>query len=72
MSTATVDLNIGGSSDVNLERLLKIEEAAEIVGRSHWQLRKDIKAGKLKCVRLGRRIMIEPCELRRLIREARQ
>jgi hypothetical protein len=54
-----------------LEPLLKLEEAAQILGRSHWVLRSDVKAGRLACVRLGRRIMIEPCEIRRLIEEGR-
>jgi hypothetical protein len=55
-----------------LEPLLKIEDAARLVGRTHWTLRQDVKAGKLKCVRIGRRIMIEPSEIRRLIEEGRQ
>jgi excisionase family DNA binding protein len=60
------------SSKVMLEPLLKIEEAARIVGRTHWTLRHDIKAGKLRCVRIGRRILIEPSEIRRLIQEGRK
>ena len=60
------------SNNVALEPLLKIEEAARIVGRTHWTLRHDIKLGKLKCVRIGRRIMIEPSEIRRLIREGQK
>ena len=55
-----------------LEPLLTIDEAARIIGRTHWTLRRDIKAGKLKCVRIGRRIMIEPSEIRRLIQEGRE
>jgi hypothetical protein len=55
-----------------MEPLLKIEEAAGIIGRTHWTLRHDIKAGKLRCVRVGRRIMIEPSEIRRLIAEGRR
>jgi hypothetical protein len=60
------------SNNVTLEPLLKIEEAARIVGRTHWTLRHDVRAGKLRCVRLGRRIMIEPAEIRRLIEEGRR
>jgi hypothetical protein len=61
-----------GPNNVQLEPLLKIEDAARLVGRTHWTLRHDVKAGKLRCVRIGRRIMIEQCEIRRLIEEGRQ
>jgi hypothetical protein len=60
-----------GSADM-LEPLLRLEDAADILRRSHWTLRSDIKAGRLACVRLGRRIMIEPSEVRRLIDEGRE
>jgi Helix-turn-helix domain len=55
-----------------LEPLLTIDEVSRIIGRTHWTLRRDIKAGKLKCVRIGQRIMIEPSEIRTLIQEARE
>jgi hypothetical protein len=55
-----------------LEPLLKVEDVARLVGRTHWTVRHDIKAGRLKCVRIGRRIMVEPSEIRRLIEECRQ
>jgi Helix-turn-helix domain len=61
-----------GTSDGSLEPLLRIEEVERIIGRTHWTLRRDIKAGKLKCVRIGRRIMIEPAEIRRLIEDGRE
>jgi excisionase family DNA binding protein len=60
------------SSNMPLEPLLKIEEVARILGRTHWTIRHDIKAGKLRSVRLGRRVMIEPSEIRRLIQEGRK
>jgi hypothetical protein len=60
-----------GSAD-RLEPLLRLEDVADILGRSHWTLRSDIKAGRLACVRLGRRIMIEPSEIRRLIEAGRE
>jgi predicted site-specific integrase-resolvase len=37
---------------MNLE-LLKLPEAAEIVGVSEYSLRCELRAGRLKCVRLG-------------------
>lgn len=50
---------------------LGLKEAAEAIGLSHWQLRKYIREGKLRAVRLGRRVLLEPAELQRLIEEGR-
>jgi hypothetical protein len=61
-----------GTSHAVVEALLNIDQTARIIGRAHWTLRRDIKLGKLKCVRIGRRIMIEPSEMRRLIDEGRK
>jgi len=61
-----------GASHVAVEALLNIDQTARIIGRAHWTLRRDIKLGKLKCVRIGRRIMIEPAEIRRLIEKGRK
>jgi hypothetical protein len=72
MSTTTIAHNLAGYLAVSMEPLLKIEDAARLVGRTHWTLRHDVKAGKLRCVRIGRRIMIEQSEIRRLIEEGRQ
>jgi hypothetical protein len=69
MSATATTLEVMSCAPVALEPLLKIEEAARIIGKTHWGLRLDIKAGKLKCVRIGQRIMIEPSEIRRLIEE---
>ena len=60
------------ASDTLVEALLNIDEAARIIGRAHWTLRRDIRCGKLGCVRIGRRIMIELSEIRRLIDEGRE
>jgi Helix-turn-helix domain len=72
MSATAVATNVTGSANGAMEPLLKIEDAARLVGRTHWTLRHDVKAGKLRCVRIGRRIMIEPSEIRRLIEEGRR
>jgi Helix-turn-helix domain len=73
MSSATANTpNLAGYVAVSMEPLLKIEDAARLVGRTHWTLRNDVKVGKLRCVRIGRRIMIEPSEIRRLIEEGRR
>jgi excisionase family DNA binding protein len=49
------------------DRLLKIEEAAAVLRRSHWTLRQDIKAGRIEAFRLGRRILIRQSELDRVV-----
>lgn len=46
---------------------LSIEEAAHAIGLSPWTIRKYVALGKLKATHIGRRVLIEPCELRRLI-----
>jgi Helix-turn-helix domain len=72
MSVIAIAPNLAGYLAVSMEPLLKIEDAARLVGRTHWTLRNDVKAGKLRCIRIGRRIMIEPCEIRRIIEEGRR
>ena len=54
-----------------LERLFRLDEASVLLRRSTCTLRRDIKAGRLKCIRLGRRILIDAAELRRIMQEAR-
>jgi excisionase family DNA binding protein len=51
---------------------LGLKDAAVAVGLSPWTLRGWIRTGKLRCVRLGRRVMIEPVELQRLVEEGRR
>jgi excisionase family DNA binding protein len=56
---------------VNEPITIGLREAAELTGLSHWTLRQYIRTGKLKAVRIGRRVLIEPSELRRLVEEGR-
>lgn len=51
---------------------LGLREAAGSVGLSVWTLRSWIRQGKLRSVRLGRRVMIEPAELQRLVEAGRK
>ena len=54
------------------ERLLiGLRDAAASLGLSHWTLRDWIRRGKLKPVRLGRRVLVEPAELARLVEQGR-
>ena len=48
-----------------------VKEAAVRLGVSHWAVRQWIKSGKLPAVRLGRRVLIEPGELERLVEQGR-
>jgi excisionase family DNA binding protein len=50
---------------------LGLKEAAEAVGLSHWTIRKFIREGKLRSVRLGKRVLVEPEELQRLVEAGR-
>jgi Helix-turn-helix domain len=72
MSATAIAPNVTACAAGVLEPLLKIEDAARILGRTHWTLRHDVKAGRLKCVRIGQRIMFETSEIRRVIEEGRQ
>jgi excisionase family DNA binding protein len=46
-----------------------LKEAAELTGLSHWTLRKYIRTGKLRGIRIGKRVLIEPAELERMIKQ---
>jgi excisionase family DNA binding protein len=50
---------------------LGLKEAADAVGLSHWTLRQYIREGKISAIKLGRRVLIEPAELERLIDQGR-
>ena len=51
---------------------LDIREAAHQLSLSPWTIRKWIAVGKIKAVRLGSRVLVEPAELRRLIEQGRE
>ena len=48
-----------------------LRQAATALGLSHWTLRQWIRKGTIRVVRLGRRVLIEPSELERLIEQGR-
>jgi excisionase family DNA binding protein len=52
---------------VSMKALKSIEQAAGLLGISKWTVRSYIKAGKLKPVRLGRRVLLGEDELERFI-----
>lgn len=45
------------------KRLYSVAEAAEYLGRSVWSVRELIWAGKLPCVKVGRRIHLDIIDL---------
>ncbi len=54
-----------------MEPLKNIHQAAELLGISPWTVRKDIRDGKLRPVRLGRRVLLEEAELERFVAQGR-
>jgi excisionase family DNA binding protein len=56
---------------MNQQLTIGLKEAAELTGLSHWTLRQYIREGRLRAVRIGRRVLIEPSELERLVEQGR-
>lgn len=53
------------------EKLLSLDEAAAILRRSHWTLRRDIERGRLSGLRIGKKLFVEASELHRVLTESR-
>lgn len=47
--------------------LISLKQAEVVLDRSHWTIRNDIHAGKLRAVRINGRIYFEPEELQRFV-----
>lgn len=54
-----------------MKQLYDINSAARLLGISPWTVRAYIRRGKLKPVRLGRRVLLEESELERLVAKNR-
>jgi excisionase family DNA binding protein len=54
-----------------MESLQSVEEAAKTLSLSAWTVRAYIRQGKIRPVRIGRRVVIEPSEIRRLIEQGK-
>jgi len=50
-----------------MRALKSVEEAAGLLGISPWTVRSYIHDGKLRPVRLGRRVLLEEAELERFV-----
>jgi excisionase family DNA binding protein len=64
------DFNNAGAS--NMRALKSVVEAAGLLGISPWTVRAYIHDGKLRPVRLGRRVLLEETELERFIADGRE
>jgi excisionase family DNA binding protein len=53
-----------------MTKLLSIEAAAEVLSISKWTVRSYVRTGKLRPVRIGRRVLLAEAELERLIAES--
>lgn len=54
-----------------MEALLPVDKAAELLGISPWTVRKWLHVKKLRSVRIGRRVLLEQSELRRIVEAGR-
>jgi len=54
-----------------MEALMTIERAAQVLGISPWTVRRYISLKKIWPVRIGRRVLIEPQEIRRIVEAGR-
>jgi hypothetical protein len=54
-----------------VDPLWRLDEVSAILRRSMCALRRDIKAGRLSCIRIGGRILIENSEVRRIVEASR-
>lgn len=52
--------------------LWSIREASAALGISHWTVRLYIRQRKLRSVRVGRRVLIEPNECRRFLERCKR
>ena len=55
-----------------MKALKSVEESAELLGLSVWTVRAYIRDGKLRPVRLGRRVLLAENELERLVAESQE
>jgi excisionase family DNA binding protein len=52
--------------------LLNVREAGHMLSISPWTVRRYISTGKLRPTRIGRRVLVEPAELQRLVEAGRR
>jgi excisionase family DNA binding protein len=52
-----------------LRLAVTLEDACTMTSLSIWTIRKEIKCGRLKVTKLGRRVLVPMCELERFVKE---
>jgi len=52
--------------------LLSVEDTARLLGLSPWTVRAYVREGKLKPVRLGRRLLFEQTDIEDLVAHSKQ
>ena len=57
---------------MNKPMAVGLADAAALTRLSHWTLRAYIRSGKLRAIRIGRRVLLEPVELERLIAQGKE
>ncbi len=59
--------------DMDAHRLVvDVKEAAQMLSLSPWTIRRYITDGRIKAIRIGRRVLVEPQELVSLVATARE
>ena len=56
---------------MNQRLTMSVKDAAAALGFSHWGIRKFVRQGRLRAVKIGRRILIELSELERFVAQGR-
>ncbi len=55
-----------------MEKLIDIDQAAAALALSPWTIRFLIRTKKLTPVKVGRRTLLEPCELDRFVKACKE
>jgi excisionase family DNA binding protein len=55
-----------------MTKLLSVEAAAELLSISPWTVRKYVRIGKMRPIRIGRRVLLEQSELERFVNNPAQ
>ena len=56
----------------NHKLLWNVKTVGNALDLSPWTVRRYITDGKIKCVRIGRRVLVEPAECQRVVEQGRQ
>jgi excisionase family DNA binding protein len=54
-----------------MKQLMNVEDAARVLNISPWTVRSYIAKGRIRPVRIGRRVLLEEVELERIISQSK-